>query len=156
MSKKNNPKSQKPSKPHVGEVPQLVTAALVGVRELYTVHYDEIRSILDDSETKKVTVNFAVEVDESESAPTVEVRVRFSQAVTDKRITRLDDPAQVNFEFLKSEEFQKQQLGLGVGDGDDEGEDDGKPEKKSKEKKVKVNVPVPDKNTDPASNEPIV
>lgn len=148
MATKSKPKSQKPSKP-AGEVPQVVTAALVGVRELYSVHYDEIRSILDDSETKKVTINFAVEVDESETAPTVEVRVRFSQAVTDKRITRLDDPNQVNFEFLKSEEFQRQQLGLGGNDDDDEQDDDDagkaddKPEKTSgKKNKVKVVVPV--------------
>lgn len=153
MATKDKKKGQKPSKP-AGEVPQVVTAALVGVRELYSVHYDEIRSILDDSETKKVTVNFAVEVDESESAPTVEVRVRFSQAVTDKRITRLDDPAQVSFEFLKSEDFQKQQLGIGVGDeseGEGEGEGEPKPEKKKK-----VKIPVPAKNSDPAGNEPIV
>ena len=159
MATKDKSKSKPPQKTQ-GDIPQVVTAALVGVRELYSVHYNEIRSILDDSETKTVTVNFAVEVDESESAPTVEVRVRFSQAVTDKRITRLDDPNQVAFEFLKSEDFQKQQLGLGVGDGedgdggDDDGEDDDKPEKKPKVKKVKV--PVPAKDSDPASNEPIV
>lgn len=76
------------------------------VAELLTQAQDNIQEVLADSESKKITVNFKVDLDESETEPVVKIGIRFSEAYTDSRTTRLDDPGQIQLfrELPKSEE----------------------------------------------------
>lgn len=76
------------------ESPQTLEAIQKSVADLYEVHEGEIRKVLNESETKKVSVTFGVEIDESESEHVVEIRMRFSQCVTDCRTNKIDDPNQ--------------------------------------------------------------
>lgn len=99
----------------------VVGAILAGVRSLYETHEDQINKVKDESETKTVTVNFAVDLDYSDTQPVIEVRVRFSQSVTDKRVARIEDPNQESFEFMKPEEFEASQLRLEGGDAESGG-----------------------------------
>lgn len=91
---------------------QIINATTSGVRELFAQHIASVESILEESEDKRVTVTFKVDLDASESAPTLEVGIRYSQAVTDKRIARLDDPNQDAFSFMKASDFREAQLKL--------------------------------------------
>ena len=85
-------KSKKADKLDGLQKPEVITAIAEDISDLYFVHEDHILKVLNESEERKVTINFSVELDESESEGTVETRLRFSQAVTDKRTRRLDPP----------------------------------------------------------------
>lgn len=65
------------------------------IGELMPAASDNIKRVLDDSEDRKMTINFAVTLDESESEPLIGVGIRFSESYTDKRVTKLDDPDQI-------------------------------------------------------------
>jgi hypothetical protein len=74
------------------QMPEVQRAIAEDVQDLYAVHETHILKVLNESEDRKVTVNFAVEFDDSESEGVVETKMRFSQAVTDKRTRKLDPP----------------------------------------------------------------
>jgi hypothetical protein len=73
-------------------MPEVQQAIAEDVMDLYAVHEAHILKVLEESEDRKITVNFAIELDDSESEGTVETKMRFSQAVTDKRTRKLDPP----------------------------------------------------------------
>ena len=75
---------------------QGITAA---VEHLYGKHADEIADVVGQSETKRVTISFGVDLDLSESEPSIKVGIRFSQTVTDSLVSRIPDPDQGTFEF---------------------------------------------------------
>lgn len=54
----------------------------------------------EESDSKKVSVKFSVEIDLSKSEPVAEVGIRFSQAVTDSVTFTIDDPKQGKFTEL--------------------------------------------------------
>ena len=79
---------------------QIAAAINQAVGELYGEHAAEIRAVLEDSEDRKVVVNFGVELDCSESEPMVTTKIRFSTSVTDRRVTKLEDPNQTVFNMV--------------------------------------------------------
>ena len=74
--------------------PETLSAIQEDVGALYVEHESEIRKVMDEAEKPVVVVNFAVKLDLTESAPIVETMIRFTSSVTDKRVRKLDDPAQ--------------------------------------------------------------
>ena len=74
--------------------PETLSAIQEDVGALYFEHESEIRKVMDEAEKPVVVVNFAVKLDLTESAPIVETMIRFTSSVTDKRVRKLDDPAQ--------------------------------------------------------------
>lgn len=85
-------KVQKEKEPLVS--PETLSAIQEDVGALYVEHESEIRKVMDEAEKPVVVVNFAVKLDLTESAPIVETMIRFTSSVTDKRVRKLDDPAQ--------------------------------------------------------------
>lgn len=85
-------KVQKEKEPLVS--PETLSAILEDVGALYVEHESEIRKVMDEAEKPVVVVNFAVKLDLTESAHIVETMIRFTSSVTDKRVRKLDDPAQ--------------------------------------------------------------
>lgn len=106
---------------------------LEAIGELASEHAEEIQTAIEEADDKKQTVNFAVELDCSESAPTINVRCRFSTSVTDRRTIRCDDPNQETFSIMTPEQLKKadekkakaaakankEQAESGAGDGGD-------------------------------------
>ena len=88
-------KKKSPGKP---KEPLVSTETLAAIQEdvgaLYVEHESEIRKVMDEAEKPVVVVNFSVKLDLTESAPIVETMIRFTSSVTDKRVRKLDDPAQ--------------------------------------------------------------
>ena len=74
--------------------PETLSAIQEDVGALYVEHEAEIRKVMDEAEKPVVVVNFSVKLDLTESAPIVETMIRFTSSVTDKRVRKLDDPAQ--------------------------------------------------------------
>ena len=95
----------------------VIRAAAQQAADLLEKHIAEIFKVCDESDENKVTVNLAVELDRSESEAMVSTRLRFSQSVTDKRTSRIDDPAQEKFEFIDKPTKKKE------GDQEPEGGD---------------------------------
>jgi len=85
-------KVQKQKEPLVS--PETLSAIQEDVGALYVEHESEIRKVMDEAEKPVVVVNFSVKLDLTESAPIVETMIRFTSSVTDKRVRKLDDPAQ--------------------------------------------------------------
>jgi hypothetical protein len=74
------------------EMPEVLKAIGEDTEDLYRVHEKQILRYLEESANQKLTLNFAVEFDNSQSEMIVETRMRTSQAITDKR-TRKMNPA---------------------------------------------------------------
>lgn len=74
---------------------QIKDAIVKQAEELLKVHGAEIVELYEESEDGKATINLGAEIDCSESEPMVTTRIRFSTSVTDKRVSRLDDPKQI-------------------------------------------------------------
>lgn len=68
---------------------------LTAIEELIDLHESEILEYMEEAETKKINVTFPVALDFSESKASGEVKMRFSQSVTDKRTFEIDPPEQV-------------------------------------------------------------
>ena len=85
-------KQNKPQEPLVS--PETLSAIQEDVGALYVEHESEIRMVMEEAEKPVVVVNFQVKLDLTESAPIVETMIRFTSSVTDKRVRKLDDPAQ--------------------------------------------------------------
>lgn len=75
----------------------LAAATIAQIEELLKKHMAGILQFIDEAEDKKETVSFGVKINCSESEPQVEVGIRYSQSVTDKRSVVLDDPDQGTF-----------------------------------------------------------
>lgn len=75
----------------------LVAAAVAQFEALLREHMAEVLEVLEESESRNVTVNCATKFNLAESEPQVESILRFSQTVTDKRTSVLDDPNQGTF-----------------------------------------------------------
>lgn len=76
----------------------LIAATVSNVEDLMRTHIDSIMDFIADSEDKKETVNFGVQIDCSETEPKVTVGIRFSKSVTDSRSAVLDGTDQGTFE----------------------------------------------------------
>lgn len=106
----------------------LIEVVQKAAAELLLQAQDNIQQALTDSEDKKLTINLGVKVDESESEPLVSVGIRFSESYTDKRVTRLEDPNQIELfnELPKKPEAQvvgegdKKKTGEGASSGGEE------------------------------------
>lgn len=72
-------------------------AIMAKVEELWNAHSQEVLDIIQESEDHKVTVGFSSEIDCSESAPSITIKMRFSETFTDSRKVQLDDPNQGTF-----------------------------------------------------------
>lgn len=78
----------------------LIAAAVAQFEALLREHMHEALQFLDESEDKSMTINCATKFNLAESEPQVESTLRFSQSVTDKRTSVLDDPDQGSFKPL--------------------------------------------------------
>lgn len=79
----------------LGEIQAGVLKSITqNVDTLYRRHADSIEKVQNDSDEKKVTVNFAVQIDCSDSVPKIKTRIRYSETVTDEMIDSLEDPNQ--------------------------------------------------------------
>lgn len=105
--------------------PETLAAIQEDVGALYVEHENEIRKVLDEAEKPVVVVNFAVRLDLTESAPIVETMIRFTSSVTDKRVRKLDDPAQPLLLSKEDLEATKRKPGRPRKDKTAEGEDGG-------------------------------
>ena len=76
---------------HAGE------AIAQAIRDLFETHAPEILAVIEESEDRKLSVAFGVDIDDSESELTLKTRIRFAQTVTDIRLSRLDDPNPILF-----------------------------------------------------------
>lgn len=85
---------------------KLIQQVCESIADLLTKHTTEISENIEEAEDRNTTVNFAITLDCSESAPNVDVRMRFSSSVTDRRTLRCDDPNQMSFTSLTQEELQ--------------------------------------------------
>jgi len=69
--------------------------------QMLDVHDKEIRAAIDESEEKKLPLNFVVKLDCSESEPSCTVDLRFTpRTVTDSRTIRVTDPNQGEFHVM--------------------------------------------------------
>lgn len=78
----------------------LMDAIMEGVKKHLVNHLDEALVIADESENKKVSISFPCLIDMSKTETGVDVKMRFSQSVTDSVSYTLDDPAQGTFEEI--------------------------------------------------------
>jgi len=88
----------------------LKDAIMAKASELWDAHAEEVLRIIKDSEDHKVTVGFSSDIDCSESAPSITIKIRFSETFTDTRKVQLDDPNQGTFKDVvaAAEEQPKQ------------------------------------------------
>lgn len=87
-------KGQKKSKSEPLLSPETLEAMHEDIGDLYKQHEEELMGVLDDSEDKKVTITFAVQIDKSETEPQLKTTLRFSTSVTDSRLRTLSNPNQ--------------------------------------------------------------
>lgn len=72
----------------------LITEIGSAVTDLLTQHADEIGEYIQDSDKRKTGVAFNITLDYSEPVPSVDVKMKFSASVTDKRTITCEDPNQ--------------------------------------------------------------
>ena len=77
------------------------------IKDLFDTHASEILAVIEESEDRQLAVAFGVEIDDSESELSLKTRIRFAQTVTDVRLSRLDDPNQLNFTMLTQAQFKE-------------------------------------------------
>ena len=84
-------------------------AILAKATDLWDAHVEEVLRIIKESEEHRVTVGFSSEIDCSESAPSITIKMRFSETFTDSRTVQLDDPNQGTFtDVVNAAESQPQ------------------------------------------------
>lgn len=76
-----------------------LTSELIGqvneaIADMLEKHAEEISEVVEQSETSGATINFGVDLDCSESAPSIDIKLRFSASVTDRRTIHCEDPNQ--------------------------------------------------------------
>ncbi len=74
--------------------PETLEAMHEDIGDLYKQHEEELMGVLDESEDKKVTITFSVQIDKSETEPQLKTTLRFSTSVTDSRLRTLSNPMQ--------------------------------------------------------------
>lgn len=89
-----------------GEIIGKINSAIADMLEN---HAEEIGEVIEQSETSAATVSFGVDLDCSESAPSIDVKLRFSSAVTDRRKIHCEDPSQPSlFTISTPEDMEKE------------------------------------------------
>ena len=117
--------------------------------ELWDIHIDKAMQILDEGETRVVTLNFKAILDFTESTAKEKTRISYSQAFTDERQDDFEDPrqGQLMAQGEGGEVVPAVTPGVdpdadpdpsgGGGDGDGDGEQAGGGKKKGRRKKKK-------------------
>lgn len=102
MTRKASPKTEAPlNKANAAKVVE-------AIGELLDVHQDEVNQAIDESESRKITVTFAVDIDASDSAPSIDIKCRFTPCtVTDKRTLQCEDPNQTTLSIFTPAEMEK-------------------------------------------------
>ena len=103
VSRKKKPAAQA----DVGKLGGAADAIAQAVKELFEAHVSEIEAVIEESETRQLSVAFGVDIDDSESELSLKTRIRFAQTVTDVRLSRLDDPNQLSFTILTQAQFKE-------------------------------------------------
>lgn len=78
------------------------------IGDLLQQHAEEVAEVIEESDGRSATVNFWVDLDCSESAPNIDVKMRFSASVTDKRTIRCDDPRQGTFTTMNPAQLREE------------------------------------------------
>ena len=104
-----------------GSFDEFKQKVLAAAEELLTQAQDNIQKVLNDSESKKITINLKANRDDSESEPLVTVSIRFSEAYTDKRVARLGDPNQRTL-FHDKSELEPEETVVDPGDEEEGGD----------------------------------
>lgn len=71
--------------------------------ELWGEHEEKFMKIMEEGETKEIGLTFSANLDFTESAAGLELSIRYSQVVKDKRIVMFDDPNQQPLPFPGTE-----------------------------------------------------
>ena len=77
--------------------------AILRIAELWDAHIEKAMKILEEGESRVVTLNFAVQLDFSESTAKEKTVIRYTQAFTDSRQDDFEDPRQGTFGFRQTE-----------------------------------------------------
>lgn len=101
MARKTKPAEKAPKAADL-ELPEVQRAISEDAADLYRVHEKEILDFLAKSTTKKLTLTFAVVLDDSQTELVVETGMRTSQAIIDKRTRKMDPNGALNL-FSKDE-----------------------------------------------------
>lgn len=92
-----------------------------GMNALYEQHATGIDKLLKDAEEPKCKVNFGVTIDCSQSAPKVDISIRYSDTVTDHRTYSLEDPQQPQL-FEEPPKAKRSGKDAAAGEGTEEAE----------------------------------
>lgn len=85
--------------------------AVVRIAELWDAHIERAMKILEEGESRVVTLNFSVALDFTESTAKEKTSIRYTQAFTDSRQDDFEDPRQGRFGFTEG--------GAPAGEGDE-------------------------------------
>jgi len=99
--------AKKPKSDQLGKLAGAGDAIAQAIKDLFDTHAAEILKVIEESEDRQLAVAFGVEIDDSESELSLKTRIRFAQTVTDVRLSRLDDPNQLNFTMLTQAQFKE-------------------------------------------------
>lgn len=86
--------------------------------ELWKKNQDRFMTVLEESESKKVKVNFAVSLDFSESSAVLGTAMRFSEVFTDERSHTFEDPNQEQIPGTAPEDLKAEKKGRAKSGGE--------------------------------------
>jgi hypothetical protein len=121
----------------------LIAAILSSTEDLLKTHMSEgIIPLVEEAEDHKATVSMSYKINCAESEPVVEVDIRYTSSVTDRRVTKLDNPDQGTFEpvIAAAEDEAKKRKEKILGNG---GEDEEKPATDTPDAPLKENEYAP-------------
>lgn len=93
-------RKQRPTRTDVILTPEIVDKILQGIREMLEANAEGITETLNESDAKVLAVGFPMTIDCSESAPEIDIKMRYSMAHTDRRQVHCEDPHQGTFDVI--------------------------------------------------------
>lgn len=102
------PVKTKTKKVKMGELTPIDATILAGivqaVNTLYRRHAQELDRIRSESEQDRITLTFPVEIDCTETTPSLKVGISYKQSYTDNVVSQLPEPGQEVFDFMTPDE----------------------------------------------------
>ncbi len=82
----------------------ILAGILQAVNTLYRRHAQELDRIRAESEQDRITLTFPVEIDCTETTPSLKVGISYKQSYTDNVVSQLPEPGQEVFDFMTPDE----------------------------------------------------
>jgi len=116
----------KAAKEHIGEIRESI---MEKCGELFDANVANIMRILEESEDRKVAVNFNTMIDASESKALLSVRIAYSEKFTDERVEEFEseDPNEPFLPGIKPIELKKEAKAKAKAKGDKKPKDESAP-----------------------------